>query len=1483
MNEADQTLTRQLAALRDADPSRRWLAAEALEKLGPERPRAVVEALAGAVNDSDLDVRLRVVAALRAMGPAGVRAVAALERALGDHDSDLRRQAAVALGEVGSAAEEAASTLGLALNDPNSNGRLIAAGALEAIGADAQAAAEAVVKALDDKIPSVRRAAARTLGVFAPALESRKMGPVLTGLTTSLRDADLEVRLRSAASLGFVGAQAGPAPEVTAVLAALGEASRTGEEQLRDEAAQALARLGLAGVPELLRNLTAQNVSVRIRAAQSLDQQGAAAVVFGPLFEAIHDAHTAVRAAALQSLLRLDLPTGNLLRVLLEAVKDADSAIRQTAVQNLRRSPLVEATSDRERIEKALLRALDDPQSAVRLEAVGTLSRFGTKMASQAVTGSLLALVKGADETLRLQAALALAQVDPQAARQAVPTLLAALDRGDVRSQRSAGGVDYNVVRALSTLGFAEPLLEAARDGSNERIREGALQALKGMGPRAHAVLGDLVAGLKHKDSNFRQGCAEVLRGVLGTPKEALPVLSETQRTGDADARQWAARFLAELALRDTGPRTDKALEEALPSLVESLLRIYRRGWGNDLRGQALKALSALAAFAGEERVAALDAQVVPALAAALSSNRPGFGTRLASFVAPASLLAAVKESRDDLADLALDAANTLAEARRGEGEISNLLPLVVNQLHRGDPWHRDAAAVLGALRQVGPLTDLLREKYQDATEPRKTGACVALAALGPAARDAVPTLALILRVKGCHPREQAALALAAIGRSAEAAVPALMLSLKDTDAVIPPAALRALTAIGPGAEAAVGALLEVSPTHDDQVRDALRAIAPGGVKALGEALASRDRGVVELAAWALQERGTRARAAAPLLLQAFEKADDSGAKLNLASALVAVGGGDQNALPALALVVANTDDDALREQALKALGAGLDAAVAVPALAAALKRCSDDRAPAVLHVLQGLGHNASAAVGDLADALDRTPLHRMLAETLRAVVAPAASAEEASEALRKAGLDDREMILTLLAWAGQGAAAFVLPALRHRSARVRLAAAQTLAGAGPHGPQERQALTEALSDPNAAVRRAVVAALGAGAESMEALTRATEDLDSGVATLAAELLWQVGLTGDPDSAPAGAWQRAEAILLRPPFLACLTTALRELQRRGTEISPAAVPHLAGALSDGRTSDRTLIVRTLGKLGAGSSAAVPALLGLLQDGDNSLRQEAALALWQIDPNRGESILPVLEQALAEGRLTESGEEALAALGARAEPALRTALTAEAASVRVDALNVVRRMTGVSPVLLDRRGQLLIDVDATVRARAAELLRRPEATSVAADVPPLLAALLRDRTADVRRQAVLAVAAYGRPEKKIVTRMLRLLEDGSSDVRAAAAEALGMGGEAGRAGVSALVHAAKDDSAQVRAEAIRSLGRLGEEVTEAVEGLVTVLADRDPSVRLLGVRALASLGPKAAKGIEALKAAGQDEAEDVRAAAATALASVSKSA
>lgn len=189
-----------VAGISDRDVNIRLRTLDILEALGPAAAPAG-PALVKALNDPQRFVRW---AAARALGKVGAvepkTAIPALIQMLSDDDVDLRAAAAATLAVYGPAARTAAPALLGALASEDTALRVAALRALEQIGLESSAALPVIRDALEARDATVRQGAARLLGKLGPSARD-----ALGSIRDHLRDSSPEVRAAAQEALLRIG------------------------------------------------------------------------------------------------------------------------------------------------------------------------------------------------------------------------------------------------------------------------------------------------------------------------------------------------------------------------------------------------------------------------------------------------------------------------------------------------------------------------------------------------------------------------------------------------------------------------------------------------------------------------------------------------------------------------------------------------------------------------------------------------------------------------------------------------------------------------------------------------------------------------------------------------------------------------------------------------------------------------------------------------------------------------------------------------------------------------------------------------------------------------------------------------------------------------------------------------------------------------------------------------------------------------------
>jgi len=435
--------------------------------------------------------------------------------------------------------------------------------------------------------------------------------------------------------------------------------------------------------------------------------------------------------------------------------------------------------------------------------------------------------------------------------------------------------------------------------------------------------------------------------------------------------------------------------------------------------------------------------------------------------------------------------------------------------------------------------------------------------------------------------RKDAAEQLAALGPKARAAVPALIRGLSDDlDDYVRWSMLEALADIGPAAADAIDAIFPLLGDEDlmEEAAASLARIGGNGVKKLGEALGDPDAEIRRVAARALAECGTGARAAMPALLGALQDRDDH---TRLAATETLGQTGREIAAVAPALLTTLRDD---HPSVRAAAASGLDK---LPNLSdsgcAALKNLLRDDHPAprlaAAHTLARRGDSDALEVLVRALGHQHPAVRFETALRLRELGPVAAGAVPALvQALRETNPELLGEYLSALGAIGPAAADLALEItqqfLDHAIPDVAAMAAVALGGLGEAAHGCAGVLAEALSSENPNMF------LGAAAS----LIRFGEHTDVAFERIRAGL-------ADPDEGLRGA-------------------ALVTLGELG-ELAAPTRDEVVDSLADGSFSIREEALRTLIALGGPPAEFIKVVQPLRYDSDRGVRHAAAAALERI--------------------------------------------------------------------------------------------------------------------------------------------------------------------------------------------------------------------------------------------------------------------------
>lgn len=209
-----------------------------------------------------------------------------------------------------------------------------------------------------------------------------------------------------------------------------------------------------------------------------------------------------------------------------------------------------------------------------------------------------------------------------------------------------------------------------------------------------------------------------------------------------------------------------------------------------------------------------------------------------------------------------------------------------------------------------------------------------------------------------------------------------------------------------------------------------------------------------------------------------------------------------------------------------------------------------------------------------------------------------------------------------------------------------------------------------------------------------------------------------------------------------------------------------------------------------------------------------------------------------------------GEPSLAALEELQRRALLGQIDQSAARVRKVASAIAQsdaqaRARQLATQLLGRlpeppRDVLMLslgDSDATVRAASVEGLRRMhEHAHAAADMRRMATLATQDRSAEVRRAAVVAIAMTSERNPGIADALHIATYDLDASVRTHAAVGLGRQGRLSAGAIRSLSELSHDSSEDARAASMQALTMLASQQVEARGAILGLLRDRLPAIR-----------------------------------------------
>ena len=502
------------------DPARQVQAAMELAEFGADAKPALgdlIAALQSKHDDAQLTEDLRLNAAI-AIGKIGKPAVPALRELLGGTNKDARFYAIWALGWVGPDAADAAPDLIKAMADKDDNIRRKAAYSLGRIAASPKKTIDVLLAAFKDPHEDVRQAASDALAKFGK--------DAVPGLLEALKDTDVKVRLQAARAVHEMGTDA---KDAAPLLRDLLLAKDSGNEV--NDYAQALSKLGKAGVPALIDAFKDDRANVQQAAFAALHQSGADAVP--ALVDALGDKKATVRRLAAQVLMPLRVSDKSVVTALAYAIKnDDDDSVRQICVQCIAQLGVSGKLA-----APALVHALSDSNNQVRFQAFYALQNMGEN-----ARDGLLKALNNKDDRIRINTAALMLQVNVEA-NTALPILVDALKHDNEELRIQAAFAMAQTGREVNKL------LPFFKEGLKSKVVRARLQSLQGlamMHQHAAPAGAEIIEALADADAEVRLQAVRTLQSV----------------PADAEA---AVKGLAKLFKDDKGQGTRIAIVQIMP------------------------------------------------------------------------------------------------------------------------------------------------------------------------------------------------------------------------------------------------------------------------------------------------------------------------------------------------------------------------------------------------------------------------------------------------------------------------------------------------------------------------------------------------------------------------------------------------------------------------------------------------------------------------------------------------------------------------------------------------------------------------------------------------------------------------------------------------------------------------------------------------------------------------------------------------------
>jgi HEAT repeat protein len=490
-------------------------------------------------SNTDLQVRLYALSALRGMGAEAAPVLPVMMEFLQSDNADLRGLAINVLGQIGRpGASSAAPAVRKLWTDPSPNVQRVAISVYAALSEPSAEIAAELATRLKDPNPSLRGSAAFALGLLGP-----QALPQLDALLEVMKDPEDMVRIAAAQSVGQMGEEA---------LGALLDF----EKSAKDPVSREIAAVGLASVqPPQPRQI---DVLVRMVYEPQLRKTtlGGLRKIGTPAFDAmLAEVERGKDPVVAKEMLETIGAGGKLAEEMTGRIAGLLDS-QQPYVRWGAAMALARIGKGGEGVVPALEKALEDKLPPVRILALAALARIGQE--SEGVLPKLIQLLRqgGADQSYHVAEVMRIYGED---ALPALDALVDALGDEDARVQQWAEV-------AISGIGaVALPKLREILESPQGKNKARVLRAIQQMGSEASSAAEWIVPLL---ESNDAEVCVAATRALTFAGKTTPDMLSRFAALLHRDEPEVQIAAVTALGLKgmgqpEFGPRIARLLESS--------------------------------------------------------------------------------------------------------------------------------------------------------------------------------------------------------------------------------------------------------------------------------------------------------------------------------------------------------------------------------------------------------------------------------------------------------------------------------------------------------------------------------------------------------------------------------------------------------------------------------------------------------------------------------------------------------------------------------------------------------------------------------------------------------------------------------------------------------------------------------------------------------------------------------------------------------